>query len=137
MKNCDPYDQSSNLENEESQFTKIIDKALSRRDFMKNTGAMGMGAFLSMSPLSQAIAAVVKPTSRGLLDFDPVPASTLDAVIVPKGYTAKALISWGDPLFKDAPAFDPSGKAPASAQEKQFGDNTDGCTASLLMMAVP
>ncbi len=60
------------------------------------------------------------------MGFEPVPASTSDSVLVPKGYRADPLISWGDPLFPDAPVFDPSGKAPASSQLLQFGDNNDG-----------
>jgi secreted PhoX family phosphatase len=36
------------------------------------------------------------------------------------------LISWGQPLHKNGPAFDPSGNGTAKAQEVQFGDNNDG-----------
>ncbi len=127
MKNIDLHEQSSNLDNDDSQFTKMVDKALSRRDFMKSSGALGMGAFLAMSPLSQAIAGSHKKTNHSnLLAFNAISASTADSVIVPEGYSAKPLISWGDPLFVDAPEFDSSGKAPASSQERQFGDNTDG-----------
>ncbi len=127
MKNVEPYEHSSNLKNEDSQFTQMVSQALSRRNFMKGLGTMGMGAFFAMSPLSKAIANTQKLNdSSPLLTFEPVPASTKDTVIVPKGYTAKALISWGDPIFDNAPEFDPSGKAPASAQARQFGDNTDG-----------
>jgi len=125
MTHSEPYDLSSNLDNEDADFTKMIDKALSRRDFMKASATLGMGAFLALNPLSQAIAASTSTSSK-LLSFDAIPASTADTVVVPKGYTAEVLISWGDPIFKDAPAFDPSGKAPSSSQEKQFGDNTDG-----------
>lgn len=60
------------------------------------------------------------------MGFEPVPASTLDRVIVPKGYQARVLISWGDPIFPDAPAFRQG--ADASAQARQFGDNNDGMT---------
>ena len=61
-----------------------------------------------------------------LLNFDAVPASTSDTFIVPKGYKATPLVSWGDPLFADSPAFDPSGKQRSKAQLEQFGDNNDG-----------
>lgn len=43
---------------------------------------------------------------------------------VAKGYDAKVLIRWGDPLFKDSPAFDPY-KQTAESQKAQFGYNND------------
>ncbi len=105
------------------EFSRLIDRALSRRQFLTGSGALGLGAFLAASPAGRAMAAM--PTSD-LMGFKAVPASSADQVIVPEGYRTEALISWGDPLFADAPAFDPSGRAPASAQELQFGDNNDG-----------
>lgn len=39
-------------------------------------------------------------------------------------HTAEVLIRWGDPLFKDAPHFDPNNQS-AEAQLKQFGYNND------------
>jgi hypothetical protein len=94
-------------------------------------GFIGVAAFLSggvfkshagnLSNLSTS-----KITKTSLLDFKPVLASTSDQVIVPDGYQANILISWGDPLFKDAPEFDPSGNGNAETQLLQFGDNTDG-----------
>lgn len=120
------HDRCSNLdEAQDSDFTQMIDKALSRRQFLKAATATGVGAFLMTSPLAQAIAEATAPTSK-MMGFEAVPASTADTVVVPKGYQAKVLIAWGDPIFKDAPEFDPAGKTPASTQEKQFGDNTDG-----------
>jgi secreted PhoX family phosphatase len=43
---------------------------------------------------------------------------------VPAGFTWQPVIRWGDPIFKDAPAFD-LGKQTAAAQERQFGYNND------------
>uniref|UniRef100_UPI003D129343 PhoX family protein n=1 Tax=Vibrio sp. TaxID=678 RepID=UPI003D129343 len=45
---------------------------------------------------------------------------------VPPGYQATPLISWGDPIFADAPEFEQSGLQDSIAQAGQFGDNTDG-----------
>lgn len=108
----------------DSDFSSIIDAGLSRRRFMQG-GATAMGLFLATNPLSQAVAATTHSDSP-LLGFKKVPASTADTFTVPEGYIAKPLISWGDPIFKGAPAFDESGLQPASAQAGQFGDNTDG-----------
>jgi hypothetical protein len=67
-----------------------------------------------------------KTSKSSLLDFKPVTASTSDVVIVPDGFQAKILISWGDPLFKDAPEFDPTGNGNAEPQLLQFCDNKEG-----------
>ena len=110
----------------DSDFSKIIDAGLSRRRFLQG-GATAMGLFLATNPLANAVAATTNPSSK-LLGFKPVATSTADTFIVPEGYTAKPLISWGDPILKGAPVFDESGTQPASAQAAQFGDNTDGMT---------
>ncbi|GLT16868.1 transcriptional initiation protein Tat [Vibrio zhanjiangensis] len=112
-----------NHEEQESQFSQMIDARLSRRRFLTGTAAVGAGAFLSLNPIAKAFAANKKST---LLNFDPVPASTEDTLVVPKGYKATPLVSWGDPLFVDSPEFDPSGKQNSKAQLQQFGDNNDG-----------
>ncbi|MGR5066068.1 PhoX family protein [Photobacterium sp. DNB22_13_2] len=108
----------------EPEFNQIIGKGLNRRQFLKATSAASTVAFFGASPLSSAMAA--SKDSKELIGFEAIPASTEDKVIVAKGYQADVLISWGDPLFKDAPAF--SQNADSKAQARQFGDNNDGMT---------
>ncbi|MEL6115040.1 PhoX family phosphatase [Photobacterium sp. SP02] len=108
---------------QDSQLTKMIEARLSRRHFLTGTAAAGAGAFLALNPVAKAVAA--SPTSS-LLNFEAVPVSTADTVVVPKGYKASPLMSWGDPIFPGAPEFDQSGKQDSRTQERQFGDNTDG-----------
>nr|VFJ58641.1 MAG: hypothetical protein BECKFM1743C_GA0114222_102305 [Candidatus Kentron sp. FM]VFJ59529.1 MAG: hypothetical protein BECKFM1743A_GA0114220_102395 [Candidatus Kentron sp. FM]VFK12115.1 MAG: hypothetical protein BECKFM1743B_GA0114221_102245 [Candidatus Kentron sp. FM] len=111
----------------------LSDAGVSRREFLSVAGAAGAVMFLAGGGTTGS-PAVGSPTTKvltsagrsPLMGFEPVPASTLDRVIVPKGYRARVLISWGDPVFPDAPAF--SQGADASAQARQFGDNNDGMT---------
>ncbi|MDC5818750.1 PhoX family phosphatase [Vibrio europaeus] len=110
-------------DNQDSEFSQMIDARLSRRRFLAGTAAVSASAFLSLNPITKAFAA---KNDSPLLNFEAVPASTTDAFIVPKGYKATPLLSWGDPIFADAPEFDPSGKQNSKAQLRQFGDNTDG-----------
>ncbi|QIL86735.1 PhoX family phosphatase (plasmid) [Vibrio sp. HDW18] len=113
----------SKCDQHESQFSQMIEARLSRRHFLAGGMAASAGAFLAVNPVASAVAA---PAQSTLLNFSPVPVSMEDRLIVPKGYTATPLISWGDPIFSNAPEFDQSGKQDSKAQEMQFGDNTDG-----------
>ncbi len=109
-------------------FPEVASRALSRR---KALGAAGAGALaLALAPATPAAASVstgaAGHTGGRALRFgaiDPVPA-TVDAVTVPKGWTWRPLIRWGDPLFDDAPDFDPQHQT-AAGQERQFGYNND------------
>tara|TARA_R110001583_G_scaffold173287_1_gene327166 strand:- start:13946 stop:15814 length:1869 start_codon:yes stop_codon:yes gene_type:complete len=105
-----------------SELTSLISNALNRRTFLQSMGLVGAGTFLAGMPIKQVFSA----TSSTLFDFQSIPASSSDTVLVPKGYRADVLISWGDSLFPDSPQFDPSGKGNAASQMLQFGDNNDG-----------
>lgn len=118
-------DPEDHPEIEQTDFDRLTAKGISRRNFLRG-GTAAMGLFLAASPLAQAIAATSQTKASKLLGFSAVPASTADTFTVPEGYVAKPLISWGDPILKGAPAFDPSGNQDAAAQAGQFGDNTDG-----------
>lgn len=105
------------------EVTAWADGRVSRRDFLKAGTAAGLVRAFAISPPTLVLAATGKSS---LLGFEGIEASTADTVRVPEGYQWRPLISWGDPLFPDAPAFDPSGHAPAADQARQFGDNNDG-----------
>lgn len=106
------------------EFTQMIEKHVSRRRFLGGAAAMSVAAFFSVSPLSRAVAAAT--ANRPLLGFSAVPTSTADTFVVPPGYTAERLISWGDPLFSGVAEFMDDGGNTAADQLGQFGDNNDG-----------
>ncbi|AKM47948.1 Secreted phosphatase, PhoX family [Edwardsiella anguillarum] len=108
---------------QDSQFSEMITARLSRRHFLASSAAASAGAFLALNPVANAVAAL---TQSSLLNFTSITASVADSIIVPPGYRATPLISWGDPIFADAPEFSQPGAQDATAQERQFGDNTDG-----------
>lgn len=125
MNQNDRFDPEDHPELEQTDFDRMTAKGVSRRNFLRG-GAAAMGLFLAASPLAQAVAAATRSESSKLMGFKAVAASTADSFVVPEGYVAKPLISWGDPIIKGAPAFDQSGTQNAAAQAGQFGDNTDG-----------
>ncbi len=96
-------------------FSAIAETRLSRRAALM--GAAAAGAIAATPALAQAR----KGTS---LTFKDAP-STYDANDrLAEGYRRQVVVRWGDPLFADAPAFDPARQTGAS-QERQFGYNND------------
>lgn len=94
---------------------------MQRRNFIKGACIGSMVAFFANSKLLAS--------SKKLLTFEEVKANTDDKITVPKGYEAKILISWGDPLFKKAKQYDESKNIDKNAVTNaslSFGDNTDG-----------
>jgi len=112
-------------ENQSTDLEKIV--GLSRRGFISAGALCGAAMFLGGNLLSRSVmAAAVSEGNSRLLGFNSIAAATTDTITLPPGYKSSVLISWGQPLQKNAPAFDPSGNGTARAQEMQFGDNTDG-----------
>lgn len=91
-----------------------FDAILSRREALLGAGALTLAA-----------AAPPALAARGnRLDFDDLPSVVISGDAVAKGYDAKVLIRWGDPVANGAPAFAPQAKTEA-AQNRQFGMNND------------
>ncbi|MBA1377402.1 PhoX family protein [Pseudomonas brassicacearum] len=112
-------------DNQSTDLENIV--GLSRRRFIGAGALCGAAMFLGGNLLSRSVlAAAVSEGNKRMLGFDGIAAATTDAITLPPGYKASVLISWGQPLQKNAPAFDPSGNGTARAQEVQFGDNNDG-----------
>ncbi|YBV94902.1 PhoX family phosphatase (plasmid) [Phyllobacteriaceae bacterium JZ32] len=102
---------------------EIIAKRFSRRGFLQ--GSLAVSAIAAtVSPLALLTAEHAKADSGSAFSFKEVEAGVDDKHHVAEGYDADVLLRWGDPLFPDAPAFDPT-KQTADAQAKQFGYNND------------
>lgn len=96
----------------------------SRRDFLKVGATLSAATFLG--GFTQTVLAKEMDKASKLLGFKRVSASTKDDIIVPEGYSAQRLISWGDPIFPNAPVFNDNSSNSSSDQGLQFGDNADG-----------
>ncbi|MCW2269326.1 transcriptional initiation protein Tat [Pseudomonas sp. MYb187] len=112
-------------EHQQTDLEQLVN--LSRRRFIGAGALCGAALFLSGNLLSRSVmAASVGAANSSLLGFTGIPAASADSISLPPGYKASVLISWGQPLHADSPAFDVSGNGSAKAQELQFGDNNDG-----------
>ena len=102
---------------------EIISSRFSRRGFLK--GSLAVSAIAAtVSPIALILADDARAASASAFSFDEVEAGIDETHHVAAGYDADVLLRWGDPLFADAPAFDPLNQT-AAAQAKQFGYNND------------
>ncbi len=103
---------------------EIIAARFSRRGFLKGSLAVSAIA-VTVSPLALMSADEARAAGGGsAFTFDEVEAGIDDKHHVAAGYDADVLLRWGDPLFADAPDFDPA-RQTAAAQARQFGYNND------------
>ena len=106
-------------------FSEILQKRLSRRDWLQGATAWATMASL---PLSLTACATSGLKRTGTLGFEHVPLSTADTVRVPNGYTATVLLRWGDPIghVSGSPAFKQDASNTADEQALQAGMHHDG-----------
>ena len=105
-----------------TDFEQIAERLMSRRGFLGHVAAFGAAAFV-------ASAGTLTPSgarAAGEFAFEPVAANSLDTITLPKGFSWRTLISWGDPLWSRGAEFDPATRGDGASQELAFGDNNDG-----------
>jgi secreted PhoX family phosphatase len=102
---------------------EIIGARFSRRGFLK--GSLAVSAIAAtVSPIALITADQARAGGGSAFSFDEVEAGIDENHHVAAGYDADILLRWGDPIFADAPEFDPANQTP-EAQAKQFGYNND------------
>lgn len=121
------------------EISEVIEKTLARRALLKG-GAVGMGALvvggITPSLASAATAAPARHHGRprqaptlGRAEFTPLAPKAFndpanDDIFVPVGFRYDLVAAWGDPVTRDAPAFDAYRQTEESAA-RQFGYNAD------------
>jgi uncharacterized protein len=103
---------------------EIIATRFNRRDLLRGSLAV---AAISATVGHRALAANVPPAQKMPLTsfaFKEIEAGVDHSHHVAEGYDAQVLLRWGDPLFPDAPDFDPLAQT-AEKQSRQFGYNSD------------
>ncbi|HEX2725586.1 MAG TPA: alkaline phosphatase PhoX, partial [Beijerinckiaceae bacterium] len=103
---------------------EVIAARFHRRDLLK--GALAVTAIsATVSPLALSAAAKAQAQSGTPgFTFKEVEAGIDERHHIAEGYDADILIRWGDPIFADAPEFDPRAQT-AEKQRRQFGYNND------------
>jgi secreted PhoX family phosphatase len=119
---ADDWDEMTNPRPETCEFDRVVERALSRRGMLSGLLAFGSGA----AAMAAGLAPLRAAAQGARFAFTPIAAQTDHSVHVPEGYDWRVLIRWGDPLFSDAPAFDPATGGDAATADRVFGENTDG-----------
>lgn len=117
----DDFDEIINPKPDETDFDRVVELALSRRDLLKSIIAVGGVAALGGSVLPEHAKAAADRFA-----FAPIDTDTLDSITVPQGYSAQVVARWGDPLWSSGVEFDHATRGTGSSQELAFGDNIDG-----------
>jgi secreted PhoX family phosphatase len=101
----------------------VINARYHRRDVMR--GMLGVVAISTVICPSMLLGGCSDDEGANeSFDFPEVQSGVDETHHVADGYDAQILLRWGDPVFADAPAFDPRRQS-AAAQLRQFGYNND------------
>ncbi|MEW9836599.1 PhoX family protein [Mesorhizobium marinum] len=102
---------------------ELIATRFSRRGLLK--GALAVSAIsATVAPAALLTAERARAAGSSAFSFGEVEAGVDQDHHVASGYDADVLLRWGDPLFADAPEFDPLSQT-AESQSRQFGYNND------------
>ena len=121
---ADDWDEKNFPRPEVQEFDRVVDRAISRRGFLGGALVFGSGAAVMGTGMLKGTTAMAQQTTR--FAFDQLPPQTDGTVHVADGYNWSTLIRWGDPLFSDAPEFDPVNAIGLDGSDRVFGENTDG-----------
>ena len=119
----DAFDEIVSPRHEYTDFDRIVETRMNRRAFVSGSIAVGVAALLAGDGVNNA--AEAKAYERGV-QFDQIPANTLDTITLPNGFNWHVVASWGDALWSNSMVFDETTGGTGQSQERSFGDNNDG-----------
>ena len=105
---------SESIRRTTSPWARSSPRRFNRRDLLRGSLAV---AAISATVGTRALAANEQPAkkaARASFDFKEIEAGVDQTHHVAEGYDAQVLLRWGDPLFPDAPEFDPQKQTPRS-----------------------
>ena len=120
----DDWDELHDPRPEENDFDAVVASAMTRRAFFGRVLTIGSGAAVMGTGLMTSTSVRAQTANR--FAFAPIPIATDFTIHVPEGYSWASVAKWGDPLFSDAPVFDPTTGVTPEGQARCFGENTDG-----------
>lgn len=104
-------------------FQTVLSARLSRREALKGIGAGSAALMIAGCGFDAKTPEKAKSVATSLT-FNEVPHGLDGNLKVADNYLSQVLVRWGDPIFADAPEFDPQNQTEAT-QLQQFGFNND------------
>ena len=126
----DTFDPTKYNHSNNEPFAAVMERVLSRRSILR--AGMGMAAVGILTSVglagcsSTANNKNMAASSKVELGFDSIAGAKLDAVVVPKGYSAQVLAPWGTPLNDLALEWQADGSNTAFDQANSLGMHHDG-----------
>ena len=121
MHNAPDEIESNTSDNE--HFSDVLAVNQNRRQLLQ--GGFSLAAMTLLAGAAGCARILAKPEAAPVLTFQAVPASMLDNVRVPPGYSVQVLYGWGDPISV-GPAMQPDASDSAELQTQQAGMHHDG-----------
>ena len=126
MSHFDDFDEINYPRPEKTDFSDIIDRAVSRRSFLKSGASFGVASLVVSAGTTGLLSSNANANTAASMGFEAVGASTADTITLPPGYNWHTVARWGDPMFSKGVAFDQVTRGTGESQELSFGDNCDG-----------
>ena len=104
--------------------TEFIERRLSRRSVLTGLSVSVLSSACKAPTLTTAKDVSVANSDERRFTFNEIKRGSDGTHHVPDGYDAEVLLRWGDPIFAEAPDFDPSNQS-KDTQSLQFGYNND------------
>lgn len=126
----DNFDRVRNPRPQATDFSRVVDEAISRRTFIGTGVGFGLSSFvLGAGVINTPRHAKADGGVRAgdeLFGFQPIGANSLDTITLPEGFEWQVVVQWGDPLWSVGAELDEATGGTADSQVKAFGDNNDG-----------
>ncbi|QFI38874.1 PhoX family phosphatase [Moritella marina ATCC 15381] len=123
----DTFDPTKYNNSNNEPFAAVMERELSRRSVLRagmGMAAVGMLSTVGLTGCNSTDSVVETPKTK--LGFDSIAGAKLDAVAVPKGYSAQVLAPWGTPLNDLAREWQADGSNTALDQANSLGMHHDG-----------
>ena len=125
----DTFDPTKYNHSNNEPFAAVMERELSRRSILRagmGMAAVGMLTSVGLTGCSNTENDEKLTTPKVELGFDSISGAKLDAVVVPKGYSAQVLAPWGTPLNDLAQEWQADGSNTALDQANSLGMHHDG-----------
>lgn len=120
----DPGDEPVCNHSNNPSFVSVLNRRLQRRQVLQGSLTLAVTSMFASPLISSLRPRAATAAESSLLGFKVIPVDEADRVVVPEGYTANVIASWGEPMTDSYPAYRLENTG--AEQEMQVGSHHDG-----------